>query len=129
MAAPSSFRERMAFLDDRILKRVGDRAHREDGSEVMGTFENPLIDPQVGAKGGKSGALAMQVNADAVAEPRFNVPAAVAKTLPKGSILVIDLPASGGGGRYEVVRPEPDGTGWVALVLKVKHERTADILA
>lgn len=123
-----SFRERMASRDDRILRRVGDRALRADGGEVMGTFENALIDPQVGAKGGK-GALGMQVNADAVAEPRFNVPAAVAKTLPNGSILVIDLPDSGGSGRYEVVRPEPDGSGWVALVLKVKHERTADILA
>lgn len=128
MAALSSFRERMASRDDRILRRVGDRALRVDGSVVMGTYENPLLDPQVGGKGGK-GALGMQVNADAVAEPRFNVPAAVAKTLPNGSILVIDLPASGGGGRYEVVRPEPDGLGWVALVLKVKHERTADILA
>lgn len=128
MAALSSFRERMAFLDDRVLRRVGDRALREGGGEVMGTFENPLVDPQLGAKGGK-GALGVQVNADAVAEPRFNVPAAVAKTLPNGSILVIDLPASGGSGRYEVVRPEPDGSGWVALVLKVKHERTADILA
>lgn len=124
----SSFRERMTRLDDRILKRVGDRARRADGGEVMGTFENTLVDPQLGAKGGK-GALGMQVNADNVVEPRFNVPAAVAKTLPNGSILVIDLPASGGGGRYEVVRPEPDGSGWVALVLKVKHERTPDILA
>lgn len=128
MAGLSSFRERMASRDDRLLKRVGDRALLVDGSDVMGTFENPLIDPQLGARGGK-GALGMQVNADAVVEPRFNVPAATAKALPNGSILVIDLPASGGGGRYEVVRPEPDGTGWVALVLKVKHERTADILA
>lgn len=125
MARPS-FRECFAARDARILERVGDRAAREDGTEVLGTFENPLIDPQLGGKGGK-GALGMQVNADAVAEPRFNVPAAVAKTLPKGSILVIDLPESGGAGRYEVVRPEPDGSGWVALVLKVKHERTPDI--
>lgn len=128
MAGLSSFRERMAARDDRLLKRVGDRALLADGSVVMGTFENPLIDAQLGAKGGK-GALGVQVNADNVVEPRFNVPAATAKALPNGSILVIDLPASGGGGRYEVVRPEPDGSGWVALVLKVKHERTPDILA
>ncbi|RCL22978.1 hypothetical protein C6A77_19255 [Pseudomonas sp. AFG_SD02_1510_Pfu_092] len=126
--ARASFRERMAVRSTRILDRVGDRATLEGGTAIMGTFENPLVDPQVGAKGGKS-ALGVQVNADSVAEPRFNVPADVAKTLPNGSILVIDLPASGGGGRYEVVRPEPDGSGWVALVLKVKHERTADILA
>lgn len=126
MAGPG-FRERMALRDKQILNRVGDRATLAAGGEVLGTFENPFLNPQLGAKGGRGG-LGMQVNADAIAEPRFNLPAADAVRLPKGSILTIELPPHDGGGRYEVVRPESSGDGWVALILKVKHERTADIL-
>ncbi|WP_462402172.1 head-tail joining protein [Pseudomonas sp. Marseille-QA0332] len=128
MAGLSSFRERMAQrLDRPILKRVGDRATRADGREVLGIFENPFRDPQLGAKGG-SQALAMGINAEAVREPRFSLPAVDAAGLDKkGAILTIELPAADGGGRYEVIRPEPDGSGWVALVLGIAHERTADI--
>ncbi len=124
MARPS-FRERMAVLSTRILQRVGDRATLEDGTEVMGTFENPFLDPQVGGKSSKG--LATAVDAAELGEPRFSVLAADAARLPNESVLTIDLPPAEGGGRYRVVRPEPTGDGMVALVLEVDHERTADI--
>lgn len=124
MARPS-FRERMAVLSTRILQRVGDRATLEDGTEVMGTFENPFLDPQVGGKSSKG--LATAVDAAELGEPRFSVLAADAARLPNESVLTIALPPAEGGGRYRVVRPEPTGDGMVALVLEVDHERTADI--
>lgn len=122
----SSFRERMAKRDDAILRRVGDRATREDGSAVLGTFENPFQDPQLGGKGG-SQRLAMTINAEEVREPRFNLPVKDAAGLGRGAALTIELDPADGGGRYKVIRQEPDGSGWVALVLGKDHERTADI--
>lgn len=128
MSARPSFRERMAVLTNQILNRVGDRATMEDGTPIMGTFENPFLDPQMMGKGGKGGkGLPASVDAAALGEPRFSVLAAVAARLPKGSKLTIDLPPDEGGGKYRVVRPEPDGDGMVALVLGVDRERTADI--
>jgi hypothetical protein len=124
--AVANFRDRMAGLTSRILKRVGDRATLEDGTEVLGTFDNPFLDPQVGAKGGGKG-LAMQVDGAELGEPRFCVLAAEAERLPNDSVLSIELPPAEGGGRYRVVRPEPTGDGMVALVLEVERERTADI--
>lgn len=126
MIARPSFRERMAVLSARILDRVGDRATLENGTVVLGTFDNPFLDAQMGAKGGGKG-LAMQVDATELGEPRFTVLAAEAPRLPKDSVLTIELPAAEGGGRYRVVRPEPTGDGMVALVLEEDHERTADI--
>lgn len=124
MARPS-FRERMAVMSARILERVGDRATLEDGLPIMGTFENPFLDPQMRGRSGKS--LASQVDAAELGEPRFTVLADIAKSLPRDSVLTIELPAADGGGRYRVVRPEPTGDGMVALVLEVERERTADI--
>jgi hypothetical protein len=121
----SSFRERMAVLSTRILQRVGDHATLDDGTEVMGTFENPFLDPQVGGKSSKG--LATAVDAAELGEPRFSVLAADAARLPNETVLTIELPPAEGGGRYRVVRPEPTGDGMVALVLEVDHERTADI--
>ena len=121
----SSFRERLAVGSTRILQRVGDRATLEDGAEIMGTFENPFLDPQIGGKRGKG--MATAVDAAELGEPRFSVLAADAARLPNESVLTIELPPAEGGGRYRVVRPEPAGDGMVALVLEVKHARTADI--
>lgn len=121
-----SFRERMAVMSARILDRVGDRATLEDGTAIMGTFENPFLDPQMRGRSGKG--LATQVDAAELAEPRFSVLADVAQGLPRDSVLTIALPPAEGGGRYRVVRPEPTGDGMVALVLEEDHERTADIL-
>jgi len=126
MSLRPSFRERMAVLTTRILERVGDRATLEDGTPIMGTFENPLLDPQMRGRSGKS--LASQVDAAELGQPRFTVLAEVAKRLPRDSLLTIELPAADGGGRYRVVRPEPTGDGMVALVLEEDHERTADII-
>jgi hypothetical protein len=125
MARPS-FRERMAVLSTRILDRVGDRATLEDGAAIMGTFENPFLDPQMRGRSGKG--LASQVDAAELGEPRYSVLADVAQRLPRDSVLTIELPPAEGGGRYRVVRPEPTGDGMVALVLEEDHERTADIL-
>ncbi|EJT83137.1 hypothetical protein B7H19_15560 [Pseudomonas putida] len=125
MARPS-FRERMAVMSARILDRVGDRATLEGGTAIMGTFENPFLDPQMRGRSGKG--LATQVDAAELGEPRFSVLADVAQGLPRDSVLTIALPPAEGGGRYRVVRPEPTGDGMVALVLEEDHERTADIL-
>ncbi|QNT38677.1 hypothetical protein ICJ54_13915 [Pseudomonas asiatica] len=125
MARPS-FRERVAVISARILERVGDRATLEDGTAIMGTFENPFLDPQMRGRSGKG--LASQVDAAELGEPRFSVLADVAQRLPRDSVLTIALPPAEGGGRYRVVRPEPTGDGMVALVLEEDHERTADIL-
>lgn len=121
-----SFRERMAVMSARILDRVGDRATLEDGTAIMGTFENPFLDPQMKGRSGKG--LASQVDAAELGEPRFSVMASIAQRLSRDSMLTIELPADEGGGRYRVVRPEPTGDGMVALVLEEDHERTADIL-
>ena len=121
MARPS-FRERMAFRTGRILERVGDSATLEDGSKVLGVFSNPALDPQLGSK-----PMAKGVDEAELDEPRFTVLSAIAERLPRGVALTIELPAHDGGGTYTVVRPEPTGDGMVALVLEVKHERTADI--
>lgn len=126
MSARPSFRERMAVISARILDRVGDRATLEDGTAIMGTFENPFLDPQMRGRSGKG--LASQVDAAELGEPRFSVLADVAQRLPRDSVLTIALPPAEGGGRYRVVRPEPAGDGMVALVLEEDHERTADIL-
>lgn len=115
-------RERMAARTDRALVRVGDRATLEDGTKVLGIFNNPAIDPQLGSK-----RMAKGVDAAELDEPRFTVLSAVAERLPRGAALTIELPAHEGGGAYTVVRPEPTGDGMVALVLETKHERTADI--
>ncbi|MEN5126865.1 head-tail joining protein [Pseudomonas alloputida] len=121
MARPS-FRERMAFRTGRILERVGDSATLEDGSKVLGVFSNPALDPQLGSK-----RMARGVDAAELDEPRFTVLSAIAERLPRGAALTVELPAHEGGGPYTVVRPEPTGDGMVALVLEVKHARTADI--
>ena len=121
MARPS-FRERMAVLSTRILQRVGDRATLEDGTEVMGTFENASVDPQLGSKRAASGIDAAELD-----EPRFMVLSADAERMPRKSIVTIELPPHEGGGRYRVVRPEAIGDGMVALVLEIDHARTADI--
>jgi hypothetical protein len=120
--APTRFRERLAGLTVRILERVGDSATLADGSKVLGVFSNPALDPQLGSK-----PMAKGVDAAELDEPRFTVLSAIAERLPRGSALTIELPAHDGGGAYTVVRPEPTGDGMVALVLEVKHERTADI--
>lgn len=121
MARPS-FRERMAFRTGRILERVGDSATLEDGSKVLGVFSNPALDPQLGSK-----RMAKGVDAAELDEPRFTVLSAIAERLPRGAALTVELPAHEGGGPYTVVRTEPTGDGMVALVLEVKHARTADI--
>lgn len=118
----SRFRERLATLTVRILDRVGDSATLADGSKVLGVFENPALDPQLGSKRAAKGIDAAELD-----EPRFTVLSADAERLPRGAALTIELPAHEGGGPYTVVRPEATGDGMVALVLEVKHARTADI--
>lgn len=121
MAGPG-FRARMAARTGRILNRVGDRATLEDGSEVLGIFDNPALGAQLGSK-----RLAKGVDSAELDEPRFTVPSADAERLPRGAALTIELLPHEGGGPYTVVRPEPTGDGMVALVLEVKHARTADV--
>lgn len=117
-----SLRERMAARTSRALVRVGDRATLEDGSEVLGLFDNPALGTKLGGE-----RMAKNVDSAELDEPRFTVLSADAERLPRGAALTIKLPIHEGGGDYTVVRPEPTGDGMVALVLEVKHARTADI--
>ena len=121
MARPS-MRERMAARTERALARVGDRATLEDGSEVLGIFDNPALGAKLGSE-----RMAKGVDSAELDEPRFTVLSADAERLPRGTALTIELPPHEGGGPYTVVQPEPTGDGMVALVLEVKHARTADI--
>lgn len=122
MTEHPAFRDRMAGLTGRILGRVGDRAVLEDGTKVLGIFENPSLGAQLGSERAAKGIDSAELD-----EPRFAVSSADAERLPRGAALTIELPAHEGGGPYTVVRPEPTGDGMVALVLEVKHARTADI--
>lgn len=117
-----SLRERMAARTSRALVRVGDRATLEDGSEVLGLFDNPALGTKLGGE-----RMAKNVDSAELDEPRFTVLSADAERLPRGAVLTIELPTHEGGGPYTVVQSEPTGDGMVALVLEVKHARTADI--
>lgn len=121
-----AFRALAERMDRLLVDRLGDQATLADGTTLRGAFASPFLGAQVGAKA--SGyRLGAAVNADQLAEPTFQVRAVDAIKLPRGAFVTIDLAVEDGGGRYKVVRHEPDGSGMVNLVLGVDNERDDDI--
>ncbi|VVP01204.1 hypothetical protein PS862_02856 [Pseudomonas fluorescens] len=121
-----AFRALAERMDRLLVDRLGDQATLEDGTMMRGAFASPFLGAQIGAKA--SGfRLGAAVNADQLAEPTFHVRAVDAIKLPRGAFVTVDLAVEHGGGRYKVVRHEPDGSGMVNLVLGADNERDDDI--
>jgi hypothetical protein len=124
--AADRFRERAARMDAVLVDRLGDQATLADGSTIRGAFASPFVGAQIGAKA-SGHRLGASLNTDQVKEPTFTVRAVDAAKVARGAFITIDLTPEDGGGRYKLVRPEPDGAGMVDLVLGADNERTDDI--
>lgn len=124
--AADRFRERAARMDAVLIDRLGDQATLADGTTIRGAFASPFLGAQIGVKGGGY-RLGAAINADQIKEPTFTVRSVDAAKVLRGAFITIDLPAVDGGGRYKLVRPEPDGAGMVDLILGADSERSDDI--
>lgn len=124
--AAARFRDLAARMDTVLVARLGDRAVLDDGRELFGPFSSPFVGPAIGGKTGGH-RLGQAFNADKVLEPTLTVRVVDAAGLVKGTPVTIDLTPEQGGGRYKVVRLEPDGAGMVDLILGMNSERTDDI--
>lgn len=122
-AAFRALAERMDLL---LVDRLGDQATLADGSTIRGAFSSPFLGAPIGGKA-EGFRLGAAINTDQVKEPTFTVRAVDAAKVPKGAFITIDLPAIDGGGRYKLIKSEPDGAGMVALVLGAGNERSDDI--
>ncbi|MGX0889037.1 hypothetical protein AB7M22_001045 [Pseudomonas sp. ADAK2 TE3594] len=101
------FRELSDDMDALVLDGLGDIG-LVDGREIAGFFSAPWLQPRMG-----------RINT-ALREPQFEIRVSDAAGIEPGQVVVIDLPIQDGGGDYDLVKLEPDGTGWVALLLRVK---------
>lgn len=101
------FRELSDGMDALVLDGLGDVA-MVGGREIAGFFSAPWLQPRVG-----------RLNT-ALREPQFEIRAIDAVGLEAGQSVSIDLSVQDGGGQYDLVQLEPDGTGWVALILRMK---------
>ena len=121
------FRALADRMDALLVGRLGDPATLADGRTIYGAFASPFVGAEIG--GGKGGAarLGGAINADEVLEPTLTARVVDVQGVKKGDFLTIELPTLLGGGRYKVVRPKPDGSGMIDLVLSVPNERTDDI--
>lgn len=94
-------------MDALVLDGLGDLGW-VGGREIAGFFSAPWLQPRMG-----------RINT-ALREPQFEIRVSDAAGVEQGQLVVIDLPLPDGGGQYDLVKLEPDGTGWVALILRVK---------
>lgn len=102
-----TFRGQVAAMDEQLLEVLGDEAVVEGRNEpVPGFLSVPWLQPKFG-----------QIKT-AIREPIYAVRIADAVGITSGLSLVIDLPPEDGGGKYVIVKLEPDGTGWINLVLR-----------
>lgn len=102
-----AFRDQVAAMDAQVLDVLSDDALIE-GRAVQGFFSSPWVQ----AKFGRTNT--------AVREPVFSVLSAAAEGVVPNQTLDIDLPTADGGGIYTILKLEPDGTGWVNLILRIK---------
>lgn len=94
-------------MDALVLDGLGDIG-LVDGREIAGFFSAPWLQPRMG-----------RINT-ALREPQFEIRVNDVAGIEPGQLVVIDLPVQDGGGDYDLVKLEPDGTGWVALLLRAK---------
>jgi hypothetical protein len=94
-----NFKQTFAGYDAAILNVVGDEALL-DGVLVQGKFDAPWLQPDIGTL--RTG----------LREPSFTAPDFVIAAVAKGSVLTFD------GKNYDVLKPEPDGTGMTILPLR-----------
>lgn len=102
------FRELSEDMDALVLDGLGDMG-TVGGREIAGFFSAPWLQPRMG-----------RINT-ALREPQFEIRVSDASGIEPGQLVLIDLPAQDGGGQYDLVKLEPDGTGWVALLLRAKR--------
>jgi len=100
------FRDLVARVDATVFDVLGDVGYIE-GRRVLGMFSAPWLQPNIG-----------RLNTG-LREPTFVIRVSDADGVDKGQAVSIDLPPMDGGGNYTLVRPEPDGAGLVALVLRL----------
>ncbi len=101
------FRELSDDMDALVLDGLGDVAI-VGGREIAGFFSAPWLQPRMG-----------RLNT-AMREPQFEIRVIDAADIEPGQLVTLDLPVQDGGGQYDLVKLEPDGEGWVALILRVK---------
>lgn len=123
---PGRFRALSDRMDAVLVDRLGDRATLPSGEVIGGAFVSPFVGSAIGGAS-RTARLGQVINVDGVKEPTFTVRVVDVQGIVKGAVLAIELPPSQGGGRYRVVRLEPDGTGMVDLILGADIERADDI--
>lgn len=101
------FRDLVASIDDTVFDTLADSG-RVEGRLLRGMFSSPWLGPKMG-----------RLNTG-LREPRFTIRATDAAGIEPGQVVTIDLPAEDGGGEYDLVELEPDGTGLVALLLRMR---------
>lgn len=121
--APGRFRALAARMDAVLVERLGDRAIREDGTDLFGTFVSPFISGELSGGSHRIGAVA---NAEDVQQPTFTARVIDTVGFKKGTPLIVDLPPVYGGGAYVVVQLKPDGSGMVDVILRPGNERIQD---
>lgn len=101
------FRDQVAAMDVQLLDVMGDDA-AIDGREqpLRGFMSVPWLQPKFG-----------QIKTS-VREPTFSVRVVDAEGIAVQQRMVVDLPPEDGGGAFTIVKLEPDGTGWVNLILR-----------
>ncbi|MDO7900628.1 hypothetical protein ACE1YR_00735 [Pseudomonas sp. K1(2024)] len=102
-----TFRESVADMDVALLDELGDEVAIEGFVDlVKGFLSVPWQQPKIGTLN------------TGLRQPTFSVRVAEASGIKEGLHLVCDLPPADGGGRYIIVKREPDGTGWINFALR-----------
>lgn len=102
-----AFRDQVAAMDEQLLEVLGDEAQIDGRDEaVPGFFSAPWLQPKIG-----------RINTG-LREPVFAVRIVDANGIKEGQHLVCLLAPEDGGGRYVITKREPDGTGWINLILR-----------
>ncbi|WP_252090437.1 hypothetical protein [Pseudomonas sp. MWU13-3659] len=102
-----AFRDQVAEMDAVLLDELGDEVEIEGiAGPVAGFMSVPWQQPKVGS-----------INTG-LRQPVFSVRVGDAVGIKEGLHLVCDLAPADGGGRYIIVKRDPDGTGWVNFALR-----------
>lgn len=101
------FRELGDDMDAQVLDGLGD-VGLINGNEIAGFFSAPWLQPKMGHTNTR------------IREPHFGIRVCDVDGMEPGQSVVIDLPVQDGGGQYDLVKLEPDGNGWVNLILRRK---------